>query len=139
MSQAMRALLAAVLAAALTGSGCASKVRDHELTQVARDWCMTLRASQVIPIYPPTEDLLPGDVLVTTTPVGNEQEFFRENGFLPFDNLVARLATAPPFGGRDGGANAPSSALDAKIRDFYGKFFRRVDGTEFPAGTPFPG
>jgi len=46
---------------------CASWERQHQLERVAKDWCLTIRASQVIPVYPLTEDLQPGDVFLVQT------------------------------------------------------------------------
>lgn len=81
------ALLA--LAPGLALAACASV--DDELEHVAKDWAMTIRASQVIPVYPLTEDLQPGDVFLVQIPIDRQQEIYRDRGFLPLDNHVARL------------------------------------------------
>jgi hypothetical protein len=52
----------AVVSAGLSGCSYEQQVRN-----VARDWCMTIRASQVIPVYPLTEDLQPGDIFLVTS------------------------------------------------------------------------
>src|SRR5262249_20761502 len=59
--------------------------KSGELSRVAKDWCLTVRASQVIPVYPLTRDLRPGDVFVTTVPIGQEVSAFEQKGFLPLD------------------------------------------------------
>jgi hypothetical protein len=58
---------------------------------MAKDWCLTIRASQVIPIYPLSEDLEPGDVFLVTTPIQTQAEQYKENGFLPLDMHLVRL------------------------------------------------
>jgi len=50
--------------------GCANK--ERQLEQVAKDWCLTIRASQVIPVYPMTEDLQPGDVFLVQRTVDEQ-------------------------------------------------------------------
>lgn len=87
------ALLARVAGAAvgivlLTGCGTS---RRAQLERVAKDWCETIRASQVIPVYPLTEDLQPGDVFLVQVPVDRQQEIYKQRGFLPLDNHLARL------------------------------------------------
>lgn len=87
------ALLARVAGAAvgivlLTGCGTS---RRAQLERVAKDWCETIRASQVIPVYPLTEDLQPGDVFLVQVPVDKQQQVYRERGFLPLDNHLLRL------------------------------------------------
>ncbi|HEX2839124.1 MAG TPA: hypothetical protein VHN77_13475 [Phycisphaerales bacterium] len=87
------ALLARVAGAAvgivlLTGCGTS---RRAQLERVAKDWCETIRASQVIPVYPLTEDLQPGDVFLVQVPVDRQQQVYKEKGFLPLDNHLMRL------------------------------------------------
>lgn len=69
--------------------GCAS--RQEQLHRVAKDWCETIRASQVVPIYPLTQDLQPGDVFLVQIPIDKQQTIYKEDGFLPLDNHLARL------------------------------------------------
>jgi hypothetical protein len=71
--------------------------KSAQLGRVAKDWCLTIRASQVLPVYPLVEDLRPGDVFLTTTPVGEEVALFESRGFLPLDNLLTRLGAANVF------------------------------------------
>ncbi len=71
--------------------GCGTS-RKAQLEQVAKDWCQTIRASQVIPVYPLTEDLQPGDLFLVDMDVSEQHEQYEEKGFLPLDNHLARLA-----------------------------------------------
>lgn len=73
--------------------GCPALPKAEQLAAVAKDWCLTIRASQVIPVYPLTRDLWPGDVFLTTTPIGKEVDLFEAKGFLPLDIHMKRLAT----------------------------------------------
>jgi hypothetical protein len=72
------------------GSGCCTS-KQCQLEKVAKDWCMTIRASQVIPVYPLTEDVQPGDIFLVQVPIDKEQTEYDAKGFLPLNNLIARL------------------------------------------------
>lgn len=71
--------------------GCVQQAKEKSLQRVAKDWCMTIRASQVIPVYPLTEDLQPGDVFLVQTPIQRQETLYKEKGFLPLDQMVTRL------------------------------------------------
>ncbi|MFO1458117.1 MAG: hypothetical protein U1G08_01820 [Verrucomicrobiota bacterium] len=73
----------------LSGAGCATT--EKQVQQTAKDWCMTIRGSQVIPVYPLTEDIQAGDVFLVQVPVDRQQEIYKQRGFLPLDNLIARM------------------------------------------------
>lgn len=94
--QVFRTMSLLVVAGTILGAGllgaCASK--ERQLESVARDWCMTIRASQVIPVYPLSQDLQPGDIFLVQLPVDRQQEQYRRKGFLPLDNHLARLNPA---------------------------------------------
>jgi hypothetical protein len=77
-------------ACALFLEGCCTS-KKCQLEHIAKDWCMTIRASQVIPVYPLTEDLQPGDVFLVQVPIDRQQEVYDDKGFLPLDNHIARL------------------------------------------------
>lgn len=82
-----------VAAGALTLSGCAQS-RDAQLQRVARDWCQTIRASQVIPVYPLTQDLQPGDLFLVNRNVEEQfdsKELRSIRGFMPLDVHLARI------------------------------------------------
>jgi hypothetical protein len=108
---------AALLALALlTLAGCITpKDKSRQLERVAKDWCLTIRASQVLPAYPLTQDLMPGDVFLTSTVIGDEVRQFEERGFLPLDQHLVRLALP-------GVQNAVG-----------GLYTGRFDGATFPA------
>ncbi|MBK8016687.1 MAG: hypothetical protein IPK20_08145, partial [Betaproteobacteria bacterium] len=82
----MPAFLTAFLGACSTTKPAAS-----QLERIAKDWALGIRASQVIPVYPLTEDLQPGDVFLVQTPVEEQTRLYLEKGFLPLENLVTRL------------------------------------------------
>jgi hypothetical protein len=65
--------------------------RAEQLARVAKDWCLTIRASQVMPVYPLTEDLQVGDVFLVSTTIQEEIKEFESKGFLPLDNQIARI------------------------------------------------
>ena len=89
--------VALILSAAVVGlNGCAARAKRHELERVARDWCEVVRASQVLPVYPLTEDLQPGDVFLVTRPIGEEARVYRGRGFLPLDQHLKRLQPLEP-------------------------------------------
>ncbi|NIO05015.1 MAG: hypothetical protein GTN74_10485 [Proteobacteria bacterium] len=72
-------------------TGCATQLRNRELEQVAKDWSMVIRASQVIPVYPLTEDLQPGDIFLVQLPIDRQHEIYTQRGFLPLDNMIHRI------------------------------------------------
>jgi hypothetical protein len=71
---------------------CVPEKREAQLAGVAKDWCSVIRASQVIPVYPLTEDLQPGDVFLVQMPVDQQHKAYRARGFLPLDNHIKRLS-----------------------------------------------
>lgn len=74
--------------------GCAhwqTRQMETELQQVAKRWSLTIRASQVIPVYPLTEDLQPGDIFLVQTPIPDQVREYRQKGFLPLNMHVYRL------------------------------------------------
>lgn len=44
-----------------------------------------------MPVYPLTEDIQPGDIFLVQIPIDQQQRVFREKGYLPLDNHLARL------------------------------------------------
>ena len=72
--------------------GCSTThMSKDQLARVAKDWALGIRASQVIPVYPLTEDLQPGDVFLVETALEDQVKVYSEKGFLPLENLVVRL------------------------------------------------
>ena len=79
----------------LVAAGCArlqTSQMKTELQEVAKRWCLTIRASQVIPVYPLTEDLQPGDVFLVQTPIPKQVSEYTKRGFLPLDLHLHRIA-----------------------------------------------
>lgn len=75
-------------------SGCPEfqlKQKERQMELVARDWSMTIRASQVVPVYPLTQDIQPGDVFLVNRTVADQSTRFRDRGFMPTDLHIARL------------------------------------------------
>lgn len=72
-------------------SSCASTSARKKLERVAKDWSETIRASQVIPVYPLTEDLVPGDVFLVQTTIEEQTKIYRKRGFLSLDDHMTRL------------------------------------------------
>lgn len=106
----------------LLASCATTKLSGEQLARVAKDWSLSIRASQVIPVYPLTEDLQPGDIFLVQTPIEDQVKIYQDKGFLPLENLIARLHT-------DG------------YRDFYRGWPGVVDGAgapprvwQFPSG-----
>lgn len=64
---------------------------QSQLEQVAKEWCMTMRASQVLCTFPLTEDLQVGDLYVVSTSIDDQVRQYEDRGFLPFDLLLWRL------------------------------------------------
>ena len=52
---------------------------------------MVIRASQIIPIYPLSEDLQVGDIFLVQQTVENQHDDYVKNNFLPLEYHVARL------------------------------------------------
>ncbi|MCI8211971.1 hypothetical protein AUC61_20775 [Pseudomonas sp. S25] len=79
-------ILAFLAANSLVMAACQSKLPQQHLEQVAKDWSMTVRAAQVMPIYPLEEYILPGDLYLSHQSVDAEIETWKEKGFLPLVN-----------------------------------------------------
>jgi hypothetical protein len=113
-----RRLLIASTVMLVIATACASQMRNRELEQVAKDWSMVIRASQVIPVYPLTEDLQPGDVFLVQVPIDRQQEIYAQRGFLPLDNMIDRIDPKgykkfyeKSFGASDGDISLPKHWL----------------------------
>ena len=72
-------------------SSCGHHVPQSSLEYVAKDWCLTIRASQVMPLYPLEEDIRPGDVYLITSSVESDIKSWQEKGFLPMINRYDRI------------------------------------------------
>lgn len=65
--------------------------KSKQFQKLARDWCQLLTASQIIPLYPLTQDIQPGDVMLVTSPIENQREEYKANGYLKLDQLLFRM------------------------------------------------
>ncbi len=72
-------------------SGCSDYLKKRELAAVAKDWSLVIRASQVIPVYPLTEDLQPGDLFLVLRSIPEQVDEYTKSGFLPLDQHITRL------------------------------------------------
>jgi len=97
--------------------GCPT-TKEEQLQNVAKDWSLVIRASQVIPVYPLTEDLRPGDIFLVETPL-QEAEQYKGKGYLRLDQHLARL-----------------HGLD--YQEFYEKSHGVIDDVKPPAHWQFP-
>lgn len=80
------------VALVLLQCACATqKLTADQLARVAKDWSLSIRASQVIPVYPLTEDVQPGDVFLVQTSLEDQVSEYLKKGFLPLENLLTRL------------------------------------------------
>jgi hypothetical protein len=79
------------LLACLTGCASQQEQQFDQLSQVAKGWCLSIRASQVIAVYPLTEDIKVGDMFIVQRPTEDEVYEYETNGFLPMGQLLHRL------------------------------------------------
>ena len=76
-----------------------SSIRSSQHEQyhnIARQWMLTLRSHQMIPAYPMTSQLQPGDILIHNSFLGSQEFMFGASGFLPFEEKFASLTTELP-------------------------------------------
>lgn len=102
-----------------TASSCTTSLRNEQLEQVAKDWALVIRASQVIPVYPLSEDLQPGDVLLVSTPIEQQVALYKAKGFLPLDQHLVRL-------------------YSTEFKDFYNSRYGLTDSVIPPARWQMP-
>jgi len=79
----------ALAALAWVSAGCAST--EVQVQKAAKDWCMTIRGGQVIPVYPLTDDVQPGDIFLVQVPIDAQQQLYAEKGFLALDSHLGRI------------------------------------------------
>jgi len=119
------------------GSGCAASMKRRDLESVARDWSYTIRAGQVLPVYPPSEDVRPGDLFLVQMPIDQQKDVFRDLGFLPLDNLLARVEPTgyATFYGDSSGLGSSTSPLPDAFTRSAGKGWSRAPTAGFPSYT----
>jgi len=86
-----RTVVLLILSVSLSAACSLTHLRNKQIEAAARDWSLVIRGSQVIPVYPLTEDLQPGDILLVTTPIEQQADVYRKSGFLPLDQMLVRL------------------------------------------------
>lgn len=113
-------LFAALLALLLVAGCGTTRLSSRQLERVAKDWSLSIRASQVIPVYPLTEDLQPGDVFLVQTPVEDQVRVYRQRGFLPLENQLARLSVSgyPAFYRQWPGMDGPEPLTPPRLWQF---------------------
>ena len=91
-SQAVRFCVLALLIASGLAAGCVGPGSvQRQVERTAKDWCLVVRASQVIPVYPLTEDVVPGDVFLVDVPREEQARVYAAKGFLPLDHHLVRI------------------------------------------------
>jgi hypothetical protein len=75
---------------AATLSGCAAYEENKQLTSINKDWNRLIRASHIYPVYPLSQDIMPGDIFLVSSDIEDVQAW-NQPGYLPLDHLVARL------------------------------------------------
>jgi hypothetical protein len=115
-----------LFAAGVSLTGCSSTPPRESLEKVAKDWSMTIRASQIMPVYPLDEDIRPGDVYLSANDVNTEIATWEKKGFLPLINRYDRIPIA-------------ASEYDTQYANGFAKTngvsFNRAPGTAFPSYT----
>jgi len=111
-------VVATILSAAVA---CRSTSIGRQAEKIAKNWSFVIRANQVLPVYPLTEDLQPGDVFLVDIPINEQQEIYAKKGYLPLDHHLTRLP------------------LEKKsFEDFYAGRFFKGDYKSVPHGRPRP-
>jgi hypothetical protein len=73
-------------------SGCiSSRERGDALADTGKQYCQSIRALNIFPVYPLNADLQVGDVFLVDQPIENETKIWNEKGFLPLPALFDRL------------------------------------------------
>jgi len=127
-----RCRILSALACASIAAGCGMS-KQAQLEAVAKDWCMTIRASQVIPVYPLTADIQPGDIFLVQTTIDRQQEIYKQRGFLPLDNHLARLHPTGYAAFYDHSFMSPESAPTTVLP---GQWIRPTEGSRAWAAAP---
>lgn len=132
------------LVALVALAGCLGNSRRGQLDRVAKDWCETIRAAQVIPIFPLREDLQPGDVFLVRRPLAQQRKDFQEGGPLALDDQRTRLGRATTQPTTNPAIDYSLMYFDGYFRDTFGSVpHERVvrgpgDATVFIERMPVP-
>lgn len=71
--------------------GCATYEENKQLTNINKDWNRIIRASHIYPVYPLSQDILPGDIFLVSSDI-DDTSAWSQPGYLPLDHLIARLS-----------------------------------------------
>jgi hypothetical protein len=114
--------LIGLFAVVLPNAGC-QPLGYKQMTEVAKDWCLSIRADQVVPVYPLTEDLEPGDVFLVQLSVDEQQKAYITSGFLPLEDHRHRI-------------NLSSASENGITELYFDGFFKDEFGTPLPHPRP---
>ena len=64
---------------------------EKSFHDVAKKWCLAIRASQIIPVYPPSQDIQVGDIFLVSQTVNDQHQQYVKDGFLPLPQHIGRL------------------------------------------------
>ncbi len=74
------------------GSGHFERLNKQRiLERSAKDWCLAIRANQIVPVYPLDEDVQVGDVMIVDTPVAQLKKKWNAKGYLPIEHRYGRF------------------------------------------------
>ncbi|MBE7496218.1 MAG: hypothetical protein HS117_14845 [Verrucomicrobiaceae bacterium] len=74
------------------GSGHFERLNKQRiLERSAKDWCLAIRANQIVPVYPLDEDVQVGDVMIVDTPVSQLKKKWNSKGYLPIEHRYGRF------------------------------------------------
>lgn len=90
----MKKLTYIYLAALIGLTSCSTSYETKkQLGSINKDWDLIIRASHIYPVYPLSQDVLPGDIYLVQDTIDDTQSW-SQPGYLPLDHLVARLYPA---------------------------------------------
>ena len=90
----LKVLAVLILWVSCTAASCTPTLRNEQLESVAKDWALVIRASQVIPVYPLSEDLQPGDVQLTAAQLTQRMRI-ASTFSIPLGFMYCRLTFVP--------------------------------------------
>jgi hypothetical protein len=89
----------------------------------ACDWSMVIRASQIMAVYPLTEDLVPGDVFLVQTPIEVQAVQLNERG-----KLLTALQTQLSAFVAEGPREARSRLVRELVNEAYDTYAKGARG-----------
>lgn len=85
-----------VLAIGVAAS-CQSVPTSREVELAIKTWCLTVRANQIIPVYPLTNNVQPGDIYLVDRHIDEEVMLYNSRGFLPLDGRIGTVSLVERF------------------------------------------